>query len=74
MNRWVGLGVIADNVVNIGRLWKAGTRLRPPATISLNRPAGHPSGILLCPPLGNELDVGTVGGRRADRSPGVLAS
>jgi hypothetical protein len=52
MNRWVGLGVIADNVVNIGRaMEKQPDRIRNnlacwlrrdiPARFALHRPVDH---------------------------------
>ena len=43
MNRWVGLGVIADNVVNIGRaIEKQHGPLTAPAPPNSCKPAGHP--------------------------------
>jgi hypothetical protein len=44
MNRWVGLGVIADNVVNIGRaMAKHGALLTASATIWLANSRAGPS-------------------------------
>jgi hypothetical protein len=47
MNRWVGLGVIADNIVNIGRAMEKqaaplGRSWTPAGSV---RPAGHPGGV-----------------------------
>ena len=47
MNRWVGLGVIADNVVNIGRHGKASRPLITPAHRSRYAPPVAPAGFAL---------------------------
>ena len=45
MNRWVGVGVIADNVVN--KPWKSKPPLNQPGTSISVRPAGCPGGFCL---------------------------
>src|SRR3982074_2436469 len=51
MKRWVGLGVIADTIINIGRALekRAAREIRPALTIRLcTTPAGHPRRVLRC--------------------------
>jgi hypothetical protein len=48
MKRWVGLGVVADNLLNIGRALDKAVRSvdRPPRNLrhTSQHPAGHPGG------------------------------
>jgi len=47
MKRWVGLGVIADNVINLAAPWKKVTHVAQPQKMPLRKTAGHPA-VLLC--------------------------
>jgi transposase, IS5 family len=47
MHRWVGLGVIADNLVNIGRAMENRRLFKPSRHHQVCRPAGHPGGFCL---------------------------
>jgi hypothetical protein len=49
MNRWVGLGVIADNVVNIGRAMEKepAFEVAPRATITFRTPTVIPAALAL---------------------------
>jgi hypothetical protein len=44
MDRWVGFGVIADNLINIGRLMEQAA-LTSPAHHRIFKPADHPGGL-----------------------------
>ena len=46
MQRWVGLGVISDNLLNIGRVMSARAARKPRLHYcSLQTPAPHPGGV-----------------------------
>ncbi len=52
MERWVGLGVIADNLINIGRVMEeAAEPLTTPWPYGIFNPAGQPRRALPCPVL-----------------------
>jgi hypothetical protein len=49
MHRWVGFGVIADNLINIDRAIESRRLLKPPQHHQVCTPAGHPRQPLPCP-------------------------
>jgi len=50
MQRWVGLGVISDNLVNIGRAWANKLPLKFSQSSSRSsQPAAHPGGFCFAP-------------------------
>jgi len=50
MKRWVGLGVIADNVINIGRAMEKSHARSQPQKMPLQKTAGHPGGLCYVEP------------------------
>jgi hypothetical protein len=52
MDRWVGLGFIADNLINIGRVMEEAAQPQQlPGPTGFFKPAGHPRRALLCSAL-----------------------
>ncbi len=67
MKRWVGFGVIADNLVNIGRaMGKQTAPLRLASTIRSSGPLATPAGLALAAPIG-EITKASILRRRIGR-------